>query len=443
MSISFEQWDVSVTPTDLTKCFLTHIGDVSYHAGLSINVVLRSLSTLATFTYFMCSMSPALYVTSIGIALMHCAALNYVCKRYEAGSLKTQELRKGLDRLSQDFVNNYTSMRYLKLRDAHLHDCSDILREMGDQATKEGYAYARMQFVSTFLPRALEVAFIAAIMCNGLSQELWECMQYYHLLVDTVTQLKDVFLNMARNKDGLLLLDGYIAMDTPIKIPYSLALPSSGTLRFEDVTFAYPTRPQLEIWGSDRKLNLAFDLGDRIAIAAPSGTGKTTFIKLLMGFYPVSSGRITLNDTPLHMYSIEDSICVVPQDTIYFAQKTLRENLLLSTNKKSTKKTTQELEAILQRLGLEALIGNLDGNQAALSGGQRQRLAIAQAMISDAPIVVLDEPSSSLDKETAGLVMRAMDEFLASKTVILITHDLQFIKDRNFKLINLEVQYAV
>jgi ABC-type multidrug transport system fused ATPase/permease subunit len=177
---------------------------------------------------------------------------------------------------------------------------------------------------------------------------------------------------------------------------------------------------------------LSFDLpkGGCLAIVGPSGAGKSTLVNLLLRFWDDEEGSITLGGHDLREYPADDVRCmmgVVSQSTHLF-NGTLRDNLLIA----KPHATQSELEKAIRRAQLEAFIQSLPqghdtwiGEQGLrLSGGERQRLAIACALLKDAPILILDEPTANLDPVTEREVMQSIHELMQGRTTLIVTHRL-------------------
>ena len=210
-------------------------------------------------------------------------------------------------------------------------------------------------------------------------------------------------------------------------------------VRDPEAPLAPPAVPSVELkgvtarYGRDEPaaledFDLRLDPGSRVALVGPSGAGKTTVTNLLLRFLDPEKGRVTLGGHPLSEYrqdEVRATFALAGQEAHVF-DSTIRANLLLA----KPGATEAELDLALRRAhlrdwvaslpdGLETLVGE-DGSK--LSGGQRQRLTIARALLSDAPVLVLDEPTAHLDPETARSVVEDALESSGGRTVLLITH---------------------
>ncbi len=182
-------------------------------------------------------------------------------------------------------------------------------------------------------------------------------------------------------------------------------------------------------------INLSLPVGGRVAIVGPSGAGKSTLVNLLLRFWDYTEGSIGLEGRELRDYleqEVRAKIGVVAQSTFLF-NATLRENLLLARPEASA----ADLERVVAQAQLDAFVRSLPngydtwiGEQGMrLSGGERQRLAIARALLKDAPILILDEPTANLDTLTERAVMQAIKTLMQGRTTLLITHRLVGLED--------------
>lgn len=203
-----------------------------------------------------------------------------------------------------------------------------------------------------------------------------------------------------------------------------------GDIDVENVTFRYPNFEK----PSAQNISFKIPQGKMTAIVGPSGSGKTTFIKLLERLYSPEAGVIAVGGTDIQSLDLEKwrkSLSYVVQDAGVFSG-TLRQALCYSVDQEVTEEElTQAIKAVGLYEYIHTLPDGLDTQLAnwgsSLSGGQRQRIAIARAMLRDSEIHIFDEPTSALDPETATAIARIIAEGFAGKTVIVISHELNFI----------------
>lgn len=204
----------------------------------------------------------------------------------------------------------------------------------------------------------------------------------------------------------------------------------TGEIRFEGVRFGYQGAGQTLYDG----LDLTIAPGERVALVGPTGAGKSTFVKLIQRFYDLEGGRITIDGQDVAgvtQHSLRQSIALVPQDPALF-HRTLAENIAYGR----LEATAHEIETaarlahahdFIARLpkGYDTLVGE---RGVKLSGGERQRVAIARALLTRAPILILDEATSSLDVETEAHIQAAMDTLSKGRTTLVIAHRLSTIR---------------
>jgi ATP-binding cassette subfamily B protein len=216
------------------------------------------------------------------------------------------------------------------------------------------------------------------------------------------------------------------ADDNPVVSPTKV----SGRIAFEDVSFSYdPARPLIE------HLNLVAEPGQTIAIVGPTGAGKTTLANLLLRFYDVDSGRITLDGVDIRDMRREDlraNFGMVLQDTWLFGGS-IRENIAYGAEDASEAQISEAAEAAYADHFVRTLPDGydtvIDDDGASVSAGQRQLLTIARAFLADPAILILDEATSSVDTRTEALVQRAMAALRTGRTSFVIAHRLSTIRD--------------
>lgn len=208
-----------------------------------------------------------------------------------------------------------------------------------------------------------------------------------------------------------------------------------GDVEFRDVRFGY-NEDKTIINGFSAKAKA----GQKIAIVGPTGAGKTTMVNLLMRFYETNSGDIFIDGTSskdVTRENLRSQFCMVLQDTWLF-EGTIRENIVYSKEDVSD----AEVEKACKAVGLHHYIKTLPkgydtvlGDNASLSQGQKQLITIARAMIANAPILILDEATSSVDTRTETLIQNAMDKLMAGRTSFVIAHRLSTIRNSDLILV--------
>ncbi len=202
---------------------------------------------------------------------------------------------------------------------------------------------------------------------------------------------------------------------------------ASGNLAFEGVTFTYPSRPTEQAL---KDVSFEVKAGETIALVGPSGAGKSTIFQLLLRFYDVQSGRISLDGlsvTDLDPQALRQSFAIVQQNTPLFSGSAM-DNIRYGREGASDDDVVSAAKAAYAHEFIEKLPEgygtDLGEGAVTLSGGQRQRIAIARAILRDAPILLLDEATSALDAESERAVQTAFEEMSETKTTLVIAHRL-------------------
>ncbi|MDQ5851718.1 MAG: ABC transporter ATP-binding protein/permease, partial [Chloroflexota bacterium] len=205
--------------------------------------------------------------------------------------------------------------------------------------------------------------------------------------------------------------------------------PARGHVRLEHVTFGYePGRPVLY------NVSLEVRPGQTIAIVGPTGAGKSTLVSLIPRFFDPWEGRVTVDGhdvRDVQLKSLREQVALVLQESFLFPL-TIAENIAYGRPDASREEIAAAARAanahiFIERLpqGYDTIVGE---RGATLSGGERQRLAIARALLKDAPILILDEPTSALDAETEGLLLEALERLMEGRTTFIIAHRLSTIR---------------
>jgi ATP-binding cassette, subfamily B, bacterial len=254
------------------------------------------------------------------------------------------------------------------------------------------------------------------------------------LVAGSFGALTEVYGDLLRGAGAASRL-GELLSEQPViaapKNPVKLPDPPLGRVEFDHVKFRYPTRQEVSALAD---FSLTIEPGETVAVVGPSGAGKTTLFQLIQRFYDPEGGELRVDGVALPAADPEDvraRIAMVPQETVIFAASA-RDNLRYGRWDADDAALWSAAEAanaaeFLRKLpeGLDTFMGE---GGARLSGGQRQRMAIARAILRNAPILLLDEATSALDAESERLVQDALEKLMHDRTTIVIAHRLATVR---------------
>lgn len=264
--------------------------------------------------------------------------------------------------------------------------------------------------------------------------ELIQFVIYAVLVAGSVGALSEIWGELQRAAGATERLAELLETEDPLQdpaAPLALPRPVAGEIRFEDVSFRYPARPEVSALDG---ISLTIRPGETVALVGPSGAGKSTMLQLLLRFYDPQQGRITLDGQDLAAMSRPDfrqAMALVPQDPAIFAASA-RENIRFGRPEASDAEVEAAARAAAAHDFIAALPKGYDSplgeRGVMLSGGQRQRIAIARAILRDAPVLLLDEATSALDAESEAAVQQAVEQLSQGRTTLVVAHRLATVK---------------
>lgn len=403
-----------------------------------------NLLTAVAYSILMFSFNVWLSLVAIGFMLQNFFVVRYISPRLRqiekesfvkeaeqeshtieslqaAGTLKTL----GAQHQSRwKYENNFAAVANLEFKEARFSQGAEIfttmLDSLGDAAILFLGGYFVMQGDMTI---GEMVAF--QVFANGVQGPINALVGKWDEIIEVrvaVERMNDVLEKEPEFPDD----DDEAALQSKIELPRLI-----GQIEFSDVTFRYEPDDQQNVV---QALSLQIKPGQKVAFVGSSGCGKSTLIKLLYGFYPLSSGRITVDGFDLRevsLRSLRKQIAMVPQSSLMM-RATVRDNIAMAR----PNATLEEIVEAAQLAQADDFISKMPGGYNAmideggvnLSGGQRQRLCLARAFLQRSPILVLDEATSALDVETERLIMESIDTQFDNCTVLMIAHRLSTVR---------------
>ncbi|WGH77826.1 ABC transporter transmembrane domain-containing protein [Jannaschia ovalis] len=314
-----------------------------------------------------------------------------------------------------------------------------------DDVTEKSFRAARTRIrvraVMTVIVILLTFAGIVGVLWIGARDvradvmsigELIQFLIYAIMVAGSVAALSEIWGELQRAAGATERLVELLEVEDDVRDPAaSRPLPAGEAIAFENVTFRYPTRPEIAALNG---VSLDVAPGETVALVGPSGAGKSTMIQLLQRFYDPDEGRVTLGGTDLRDMdrdAFRGRMALVPQDPVIFAASA-RDNIRFGNPDANDAQVEAAARAAAAHDFLTALPQGYDtyvGERGVmLSGGQKQRIAIARAILRDAPVLLLDEATSALDAESERAVQDAVALLAEGRTTIIVAHRLATVK---------------
>jgi ATP-binding cassette, subfamily B, bacterial len=418
----------TVNDSDLLEKLIAH----------AVPDVLVNVLMLVGVSVMLFLMSPQLmFLTLIPVPLILLAMRGFAVYVHPAFHKRQHELGE-LNAILQD---NLSGMREIKTFTREAAEAERIGTRLENYKNSLLRALKLMATFEPFVNLAAGVGVIVVIYFGGRMAlvgtlsvaELVTFFLYLELFYQPIRQLSSAWEQVQEAVAGAERVDELLAEQPDIAdAPDATELVgrARGHLRFENVAFAY--QPGQSVF---ENISLNVPAGSMLALVGPTGAGKTTLVSLIPRFYEVTSGRITLDGHDLRdltLASLRRQISIVLQDVFLF-HGTVRDNIRFGRADASEAEMQEaarvaNAHAFIERLpeGYDTLIGE---RGVKLSGGQKQRLAIARAVLRDAPILILDEATSAVDTQTERLIQEALERLMVGRTTVVIAHRLSTIRN--------------
>ena len=427
---------------DLLSRVTNDIDNISQSLQQSLSQLITSLLTIAGVLIMMLALSPILAIIAIITVPLSISTMNRLARRSKQKFIAQWSHTGALNGLIEEtftghaIVKTFGRQRSVEERFA---TTNEKLYEAGFGAQFiSGSIQPAMMFVGNL--NYLMIAVVGGLRVASGSMGLGDVQafiqysrQFTQPLTQTASMMNVLQSGVASAERVFEVLD---AKEESAEAEFVASPPVQGRVAFENVSFSYnPDRPLID------DLSLVAEPGTTVAIVGPTGAGKTTLVNLIMRFYELNSGRITLDGRDISLMprsELRSNIGMVLQDTWLFGG-TIRENIAYGKPSATEEQIRAAAKATYVHrfvqslpLGYDTILDNEGG---AVSAGEKQLLTIARAFLADPTILILDEATSSVDTRTEVLIQRAMVALRSQRTSFVIAHRLSTIRDANVILV--------
>ena len=407
--------------------------------GSTASVALRNLLLLVGGTIMLLVTSLKLTSMTLLIVPLIIVPILVLGRRVRRLSRKAQDLIADSATHAGEVLQAAQTVQAMTHERDSVRRFSDKVEASFDAARRRIGARAALTLIVIFFVSAGIVGVLwmgaADVMAGEMSAgEMAQFILYAVFTAGAVGALSEVWGELQRAAGATERLAELLAVRDPVADParpLAPAEPARGRVEFDHVTFAYASRPEISAL---RDVSLAIEPGETLALVGPSGAGKTTILQLLLRFYDPLRGEVRLDGVPIDAMRLTDlrsRIALVPQDPVIFAD-TVRANILFGRPGADEIDVEMAARDAAAHDFITALPQGYDthlGERGVLlSGGQKQRLAIARAILRDAPVLLLDEATSALDAESERAVQAAFERLSRGRTTIVIAHRLATVK---------------
>jgi ATP-binding cassette, subfamily B, bacterial len=439
-----------LTALGLNHHITTSTADAVYRVDVDAyaieNLVMSGIFPLATSIIALTVMFGILLRLNVTIALLSLTVVPfmYLCLRYYTSTLVNREerVKEFESKLLQRLYESFGAMRLIKSFAREPHELARYARA-GDTTMNARIAVTWQQSLFSVVVSTITILGTALVVIVGGNYvmrgrltvgQLTVVISYLgavygplSAIAHTTGQLQGALAGTKRVRAMFALMPETAEDDSPDKID---ATGVKGFIKFSDVGFTYPS-------GAQVLHDISFEArpGEVVALVGLTGAGKTTLVSLIPRFYDATGGVVTIDGIDVKQYrirSLREKISIVLQDPVLF-QGTIADNIRYGR----LDATDDDVEAAARAAHAHEFIARLPKGYATeiaeagggLSGGERQRLSVARAILKNAPILVLDEPTSSLDAISEEIVFAALRRLRAGRTTIVIAHRLSTVRD--------------
>ncbi len=414
-----------------------NVENVSTAATSAITTIVRDGFTVIGLMLYMLYLNAALSLIFLVIGPVMAGAVKYATKRFRHHSRRIQDRVGDLTQVAQEAIDAHRVVKAFggQAREAaHFNAINEKTRSLQmKMIATEAASVPLVQLISAV---AIAVVVYLSTM-QGLKENIsvgafMSFVVAMGLLLPPVKRLTSVNAQLQRGIIAAESLFELVDAEEEEDRGTRTLTRAGGRVEYRDVSHVYASDKPPAVEG----LNLKIEPGEKIALVGQSGSGKSTIANLLPRFYDPTAGEILIDGIPIRdltLASLRAQISLVSQDVVLF-NDSIASNIAYGRAEPPTLAELERVAASAHALdfirdlpqGFETLVGD---RGVLLSGGQRQRLAIARAMLKDAPILILDEATSALDTEAERYIQAALEELMARRTTLVIAHRLSTIEN--------------
>lgn len=427
---------------DVLSRITNDIDTIGATLNQAIGQLVSSVTLLFGSLFMMFYTNYILAITSVVTSLVGFLLMSAIIKHSQKHFTRQQRHLGAINGHVEEIYSGHNIINVFNAEADSKKEFDRINRHLRDSVFKStaisGIMHPLMNFIGNF--GYVAVCIVGALLTmNGYISfgVIVAFMIYVRLFTQPLSQIAQSFTSMQSTAAASERVFEYLDGDELENESHKTAHLDNvkGDVEFKNVKFGYtPDKTIIKNFSAKIKA------GQKVAIVGPTGAGKTTIVNLLMRFYEINSGEILIDGIPINTLTrenVHEQFCMVLQDTWLF-EGTVRENLVYS--KQGV--TDEEIERACRAVGIHHFIRTLPhgydtvlDDKTSLSSGQKQQLTIARAMIENAPLLILDEATSSVDTRTERIIQSAMDKLTVGRTSFVIAHRLSTIKNSDLILV--------
>lgn len=439
--LPFNYFD-KVSYGDVLSRITNDVDTIGATLNQSIGMLVSSVTLFLGSLLMMFITNAVMAITAVACSILGFVLMMTIMRHSQKHFARQQRHLGAINGHVEEIYSGHIVIKAYNAEKVSKEEFDRINRHLRDSSFKASALSGLMQPIMTFIGNLSYVAVCVVGAVLALNSKISfgvivAFMIYVRLFTNPLSQIAQAFTSMQSTAAASERVFEYLKEEELSDESHKTTRLTDvkGDVEFRNVKFGY-TKDKTII----NDFSVKVKAGQKVAIVGPTGAGKTTIVNLLMRFYETNSGDILIDGIPIDTLTrenVHDLFCMVLQDTWLF-EGTVRENLAYSKQDV----TDEELERACKAVGIHHFIHTLPhgydtvlDDKTSLSSGQKQQLTIARAMIENAPLLILDEATSSVDTRTERIIQDAMDKLTMGRTSFVIAHRLSTIKNSDLILV--------